>query len=283
MSLIGFPIPLGQQAWWSKANAGLLCLTAAGLIGTLGASSSLACSVRYSGTPPVPTEATPPGYFAVAICCHSPWCPFPIGLPVPLCCHLWVVVSQVVARADCFATVIGAVVAACATADSCLPPVRLLIRALAAPPPGLLVALGSNDDPAQVGVGRMVPLLLQTWSQPTDVRAGLLIRHACKESRCCADVLRQEKILDDRTAAPGRCACLECNRSVCAWFWSGWLCSRGSVAALAALLPGVSCMILAAPLLVRYLQDELAASSMPQLPCGNYFCERAAWSRSCGH
>ena len=44
--------------------------------------------------------------------------------------------------------------------------------------------------------------------------AGLVLRQACKESRCCADVLRQQMILDVRTAAPGVLASSATDRSL---------------------------------------------------------------------
>ena len=163
-SLIGFPVPLCQQVWRPTADAGLPCLTVAGLTGTLGASSPMMVPVRHNGAPSVPTGATPPGCLDVAACSDSLWCPVPIGLPVPLRSHLWVVVGQVVAGAHCSASIVGAARAICAMLDCSLPPVWLPSFAHAAPPPGLPAAPGPNDDLAQVDVGRMVPFLLQVWS-----------------------------------------------------------------------------------------------------------------------
>ena len=40
-------------------------------------------------------------------------------------------------------------------------------------------------DPAQVGLGRMVSLLLQVCSQLADVGAILFIRCVCRQSRSC--------------------------------------------------------------------------------------------------
>ncbi len=105
---IGFPVPLSQQMQGSNTDAGLLDMDAASLTPTPGASKPVcSASVRHSSAPSVPTEATPPGYFDMAGCCHTLWCPFPVGPPVPLRCHLWVVVSQIVAGAGCFASIVG--------------------------------------------------------------------------------------------------------------------------------------------------------------------------------
>ena len=59
---------------------------------------------------------------------------------------------------------------------------------------------------------------------------------------------KQDKILEDRTAAPGSLTSLECYSFVLAWSCPGWLCCSGSIAALAAWVSGASCMTLAAPL-----------------------------------
>ena len=136
----------------------------------------------HSGAPSVPTEATPPGCLDVAACCHGLWCPFPVGLPVPLRCHLLVIVSQVIAGANCPASLVGTAGAIGAIVDARLPPVRLPSLAHAAGPPDLPVALGCDDPAAQVSVGSMVPLLLQVRSQPADVWARLLSTRACNKA-----------------------------------------------------------------------------------------------------
>ena len=122
-----------------------------------------------------------PGCPDMAACCHSCWCPFPSDLPAPLRCHLWVVVSQVAAGAHCSASLVGAAAATCATLDSRLPPVRLPSLAHAAAPPDLSPALRSDGNAAQLDVRLRVPLLLQVWSPPADVRASLLIPFACEQ------------------------------------------------------------------------------------------------------
>ena len=170
-------------------DAALLCLDAASLTGTLGASITLS-SVQHDGSPSLPTEATPPGCHGTAACRHSLRCPFPIGLPVPLHCHSLVIVGQIIAGANCFASSIGAASACPAILDPRLPPVWLPNLAHAAAPPGLPIALGRNNDPAQVGVGCMIPLLLQVQSQLVDVWASQVLRLACKPSRWCAAVFR---------------------------------------------------------------------------------------------
>ena len=172
----------------------------------------------------------------MAVCCHSLWCPSPIGLRVPLRCHLWVVVGQVITGAACSASIVGASCSICAIVNPCLPPVRLPGLAHAAAPPDLPPTLGSDGDAAQVSISLDVPLLLQVWSPLAGVRAILLLQSACKQA--AAAVLWQ---VDDVTAAPGRCVCLECY-FVLAWSCPGWLCGRGSFAASAAWGSDVSCM-----------------------------------------
>ena len=144
-------------------------------MGTLGASIS-SCSVFNSGIPFVSTEATPPVRSGTAACCHSLWRPFPIDLPVPLRCHLSVIVGQVVAGAHCSASMVGAFGSICAILYDGFPLVRLLSLAQAAAPPDLSPTLRSNGDAAQMGISLIVPLLLQVWSQSADVGAGGLPR-----------------------------------------------------------------------------------------------------------
>ena len=79
-------------------------------------------------------------------------------------------------------------------ADSCLPHVRLPSLAHAAASPDLPAALGRNDDAVQVGVGLMVPLLLQVRSQPADAGASLVLRLACRLPESCAAVSSQERM-----------------------------------------------------------------------------------------
>ena len=139
---VGFPVPFSQQMQGAIADAGLPCADVAGLMGTLGTSSPIECSAFHSGSPAVPTEATPPGCFTIAACSHSLWCTFPIGLPVPLRCHLWVVVGQIIAGARCYASLVGAAGAQCAFLYSRLPLVQRSSLAQAAAPPGLPGAQG---------------------------------------------------------------------------------------------------------------------------------------------
>ena len=153
-----------SKCWAPNNDAGMPCLLVASLTGTWGASTSR-CSKIYLGAPSMPTEVTPPGCFDVAACSGSHRCPSRTRLPVPLRCHLWVVVGHIIAGAYSCATVVRASGAVCAILEYPLPPVQLPSLAHAAAPPGLLVALSCNDDAAQVGVGRMVPLLLQVQSR----------------------------------------------------------------------------------------------------------------------
>ena len=231
---VGFPVPFSQQMRGAIADAGLPCLDAAGLMGTLGTSSPLDWSAHYSGSPAVATEATPPRCLDGGACCHSLWRTCPIGLPVPLHCHLWVVVGQIIAGARCFATLVGASGAQCAIAYSRLPLVRQSGLAQAAAPPGLSGALGRYDDAAQVGISLVVPLLLQVWSQPADIRASLLIRLACKQRRCCCAVVSNDPEQLQRGARqlylPGVVLISLCMAGFRVAVWSRLICSFGSVA-----------------------------------------------------
>ena len=60
------------------------------------------------GASSVPTEATPPGPSDPTAWRHSHWSPFSAGLPVPLRCHLWEVVGQIIVGAHCSASIVGA-------------------------------------------------------------------------------------------------------------------------------------------------------------------------------
>ena len=209
-SLVAFPVPLSQQVWCPNADAGLSCLDAAGLKGTLRASAPT-CSISHAGAPAVPTDTTPPACFRYATCRYCLWCCWNIvSVPVPVHCHLWMVVGQIVTGAGCLASIVGAFGSICATCYDSLPPVRLPSLARAAAPPDLPVALRSDGDAAQVGVGVMVPLLLQVRSQLANIGASLLIMFACKHSRCCGAVLWQGTVLKNSSAALGECARLEC-------------------------------------------------------------------------
>ena len=59
-------------------------------------------------------------------------------------------------------------------ADSRQPFVLVAIRALVADPPDFLMSVRRNHDAPKVSIGCIIPLLLQVWSQKTDVRAFLL-------------------------------------------------------------------------------------------------------------
>ena len=69
----------------------------------------------------------------------------------------------------------------------------------------------------------MVPLPLQVWGQYADVGACLVLGLACNQSRTCADVLRQEKMLNDMTAALLGLLCLDCYSNVLTWSCLGWM------------------------------------------------------------
>ena len=57
-------------------------------------------------------------------------------------------------------------------------------RGSSAAPQDLPRILRSDDDAAQAGLCFMTLILLQVWSQLAHVRASLLIKCACKHSRC---------------------------------------------------------------------------------------------------
>ena len=148
------------------------------------------------------------------LCRHNFWCPFPVGPPVPLGCHLWVIVGQVIAWACSSANIVGAALASGAVADLRLPPVQLLSLAQATAPPGLLVTIGRNDDAAQMGITLMVPILLQVWSQPADVR-GFSSDLPASKAIVMLLCLCKGNPQSDRTAAPGKHACLDLLMSLC--------------------------------------------------------------------
>ena len=105
----GFPVPLSKEMRGSNTDAGLQGFDAASLTPTPGASMTMcSASVVHRRAPPVPTKATPPGCYNVAACCHSLRCPFSNCLPIPHCCHFWLIVGQVITGANCSASLVGA-------------------------------------------------------------------------------------------------------------------------------------------------------------------------------
>ena len=196
MQRVGFIVPVNQKVGGSRTDARLLGVVSACLPTACWAASPCMCPGADQCTPCVPTPATQPRHLTVAAGGHSLWCPSPIGLPVPLCCHLWVVVGQIIARARGASCLIWAPAAAGTVVHYGLPLVRLACFAHAAAPPDLPGAHRRDSDAAQASIGCMVPLLLQMRGQPADVwasRLPLFIRLACRHSMymCCADVRRE--------------------------------------------------------------------------------------------
>ena len=98
--------------------------------------------------------------------------------------------GQVVAGANCFASIIGAAVAVNGSiGDLRPPPVRLLSLAQAAPPPDLPPTF-SDGDAAQVGVGRMVP----TPAAGAELGGRCWDHPACLEGFACPPSLQTKLV-----------------------------------------------------------------------------------------
>ena len=87
-------------------------------------------------------------------------------------------------------------------------------------------------------------------------------------------MMRQRKILNDKTAAPGRFACLPCCSSALAWSCLGWP-QGGACVALAALLQG-ACMTPASQL------GSGTSRGASSTVASAWLRRRAAWNHSCG-
>ena len=116
-----------------------------------------------------------PASWLIALCHHSVRSPQgSICFIVPLSCSPWRFGGQTVMLAHLAAAALRAASIICAVLNRCPPLMEATIWTCITQPPCLPIALWPDDYVAHMGIGSMVPLLLQGWAQKTDIWPPLL-------------------------------------------------------------------------------------------------------------